>query len=73
MKHTTPGVNNELQIADSINLLSQSQKIYACTFTGKRYDIGDKLGYLQAIIDFALKNEELTSDISTYIKNLSVQ
>jgi UTP--glucose-1-phosphate uridylyltransferase len=73
MKHTSPGVNNELQIADSINILGQSQKIYACAFTGKRYDIGDKLGYLQAIIDFALKNEELTNDVSTYIKNLTTQ
>jgi len=72
MKHTVPGVNNELQIADSINLLSQTQKIYACAFTGKRYDIGDKLGYLQAIIDFALKDRELKPDISAYLSHLNV-
>jgi UTP--glucose-1-phosphate uridylyltransferase len=72
MKDTAPGVNNELQIADSINLLSRSQKIYACAFRGKRYDIGDKLGYLQAIIDFALKNKELKNDVSQYLKNLNI-
>jgi UTP--glucose-1-phosphate uridylyltransferase len=72
MKHTIPGVNNELQIADSINLLSKTQKIYACAFTGKRYDIGDKLGYLQAIIDFALKDRELQPDITAYLNHLNV-
>ena len=72
MKDTKPGVNNELQIADSINILSQSQKIYACAFKGHRYDIGDKLGYIQAIIDFALKNDELKPSVSSYLKNLKI-
>ena len=70
MKNTKPGVNNELQIADSINLLSKTQQIYACAFTGTRYDIGDKLGYIEAIIDFALKNEELSADVATYLKTI---
>jgi UTP--glucose-1-phosphate uridylyltransferase len=72
MRNTTPGVNNELQIADSINLLGQTQKIYACAFTGRRYDIGDKLGYLQAIIDFALEDKELCPDVSSYLKQLNI-
>ena len=71
MKRTKPGVNNELQIADSINLLCASQKVYAYTFKGTRYDIGDKLGYIQAIIDFALKNDELKTEVSAYLKNLN--
>jgi len=71
MKQTKPGVNNELQIADSINILCKSQKVYACAFKGKRYDIGDKLGYIQAIIDFALKNDELKPGVSTYLKHLT--
>lgn len=70
IRRTAPGVNNELQIADSINLLCRSQKVYACAFKGKRYDIGDKLGYVQAIIDFALQNSELKSDVSAYLKHL---
>jgi UTP--glucose-1-phosphate uridylyltransferase len=71
MKRTKPGVNNELQIADSINLLCTSQKVYACAFKGIRYDIGDKFGYIQAIIDFALKNEELKTEVAAYLKSLN--
>jgi UTP--glucose-1-phosphate uridylyltransferase len=67
MHQTKPGVNNELQIADSINILSKTQKIYACAFKGKRYDVGDKLGYIQAIIDFALENPELRSGILSHL------
>lgn len=70
MRRTKPGVNNELQIADSINLLCESQKVYAYAFKGTRYDIGDKLGYIQAIVDFSLKNDELRQGIITYLKKL---
>jgi UTP--glucose-1-phosphate uridylyltransferase len=73
MKRTKPGVNNELQIADSINILCHSQNVYACAFKGKRYDIGDKLGYIQAIIDFSLKNDELKNGVSAYIQTLDKQ
>jgi UTP--glucose-1-phosphate uridylyltransferase len=72
MKHTKPGVNNELQIADSINILCKTQKVYACAFKGQRYDIGDKLGYVQAILDFALRNEELQPGISEYLQHLHI-
>ena len=71
IKQTPPGINNELQIADSINILRQSQKVYASSFSGKRYDIGDKLGYIQAIIDFALENEEIGSDVADHIKKVA--
>ena len=71
IKQTPPGINNELQIADSINILRQSQKVYASAFSGKRYDIGDKLGYIQAIIDFALENEEIGSDVIEHIKKVA--
>ena len=70
IKKTAPGVNNELQIADSIVILGRSQKVYATSFTGKRYDIGDKLGYIQAIIDFSLENSEIGKDLRKYLENL---
>lgn len=70
IKRTPVGVNNELQIADSINLLGKSQKVYTCLFQGKRYDVGDKLGYVQAIIDFALQNPEVQAGVSSYLKQL---
>jgi len=68
--NTKPGINNELQIADSINMLTKFQKVYACEFEGKRYDIGDKLGYVQAIIDFSLKNKEIKFDIKNYLSEM---
>lgn len=67
---TTPGLNNELQIADSILLLRQTQQVYASSFQGKRYDIGDKLGYVEAIIDFALSHRELNADVAAYLKKV---
>ncbi|HHH79507.1 MAG TPA: UTP--glucose-1-phosphate uridylyltransferase GalU [Thermoplasmatales archaeon] len=70
IKETKPGVNNELQIADSIKILMQSQRVYASEFSGKRYDIGDKLGYVQAIIDFALENKEIGKNVKEYIKKI---
>jgi UTP--glucose-1-phosphate uridylyltransferase len=74
IKRTKPGVNNELQIADSIMLLAQRQQVYASTFQGKRYDIGDKFGYIQAIVDFALEHKEIAADVKAYllamVKNL---
>lgn len=70
IKNTSPGVNNELQIADSIKILMRSQKVYAAEFSGKRYDIGDKLGYVQAIIDFAVENKEIGKDVLEYIKKV---
>jgi len=70
IKKTAPGINNELQIADSIKILMRYQKVYASEFSGKRYDIGDKIGYIQAIIDFALENKDISTDVIEYIKKI---
>jgi UTP--glucose-1-phosphate uridylyltransferase len=73
IKKTPVGINNEMQIADSIKILMKNQKVYASEFTGKRYDIGDKIGYIQAVIDFALENQEIKDDILKHIKKISNQ
>jgi UTP--glucose-1-phosphate uridylyltransferase len=70
IRKTPVGVNNELQIADTLNLMGTSQNVYAYAFSGKRYDIGDKQGYVQAIIDFALTHDEIGTDIQRYLKEL---
>jgi len=72
IKKTKPGVNNELQIADSLKILMQTQEVYAFGFHGKRYDIGDKLGYIQAIIDFSIDNLEIGEDVKSYIQELGI-
>ncbi|RLF28417.1 MAG: UTP--glucose-1-phosphate uridylyltransferase [Thermoplasmata archaeon] len=68
IKKTPLGLNNEYQISDTIKILMKSQKVYAYEFSGKRYDIGDKFGYVQAVIDFALENREIGREVLGYIK-----
>ena len=53
-----------------MKILMQTQDVYAYGFHGKKYDIGDKIGYIQAIIDFSLKNSEIGKDVKTYIQEL---
>ena len=70
IKRTEPGHGSEIQLTDALKLLLQKQKIYAKRIEGKRYDIGDKVNYVRATLDFALKREELKDDIKNYLKKL---
>lgn len=67
LKNTQPGAGNEIQITDAIATLLQQQKIYGLKFNGKRYDCGNKLGYLEATIAYALKHPELSADFQTLL------
>lgn len=67
LKHTIPGVGGEIQLTDGIRFLLQFQEIYAHLFQGKRYDTGDKAGYIKAIIDFALENPEMRKAVSQHL------
>lgn len=58
LEHTAPGRNNEIQLTDGMKVLCHQEKMCAVDFEGKRYDTGNLKGYLESIIDFALKNEE---------------
>lgn len=64
------GKANEIQLTDAIMRMLDEEKVYAYNFKGIRYDIGDKFGYVKAIIDFALKNEELKEKTYNYIQEL---
>jgi len=70
IEQTPPGKGNEIQLTDALNLLNQHKEIYAYEFEGKRYDTGDKLGYLIATVEYALRNEELSDDFRDYLKKL---
>ena len=67
IRNAGTGFGSEIQLTDGIRLLSKSQMVYACKFKGKRFDTGDRLGYVKAIVDFALKNESLKEDIIEYL------
>jgi len=70
LEKTDPGAGGEIQLTDALRKLCQQQKMYAYTFQGKRYDVGDKLGFLQATVEFALKREDLAVDFQNYLVGL---
>jgi UTP--glucose-1-phosphate uridylyltransferase len=64
------GSGGELQLTDGICALLKREKVYAYTFEGKRHDTGDKLGFLKATVEFALKREDLGGPLREYLKTL---
>lgn len=68
----TPGSGGELQLTDALRALLKKEKIYGFTFEGKRHDAGDKLGFLKATVEFALKREDLGKDFREYLKGLAL-
>ncbi|WP_227394780.1 UTP--glucose-1-phosphate uridylyltransferase GalU [Jeotgalibacillus aurantiacus] len=62
-----PGAGNEIQLTDAIAALNKSEAVYAYEFEGTRYDVGEKMGFIQTTIDFALKNEELHDGLLEYL------
>ncbi|HEY8444652.1 MAG TPA: UTP--glucose-1-phosphate uridylyltransferase GalU [Bacilli bacterium] len=63
-----PGSGGEIQLTDAIKRLIATQKVYAFNFDGRRYDVGNKLGYLEATIDFALEREDLRDEFLEMLK-----
>ena len=72
LEETGSGSGGEIQLTDGLRRLLTREKILAYKFKGKRYDAGDKLGFLQATVEVALKNEELGADFRAYLKNLDI-
>lgn len=72
LKLTKRGAGNEIQLTDAIAALMAEEDVYAYPFTGKRYDCGSKLGYLQATVEYGLKHTELSDDFKKYLKGLNI-
>ncbi len=70
LERTPAGKGGELQLTDGMRELLKSEKIYGFTFEGKRHDTGDKLGFLKATVEFALKRPDLGGALREYLKNL---
>ncbi|MUK87344.1 UTP--glucose-1-phosphate uridylyltransferase GalU [Ornithinibacillus sp. L9] len=68
LENQRPGKNAEIQLTDALEKLNEKQQVLAYNFNGKRYDIGSKLGFVQATIDFALLREDLHDDIKEYME-----
>ncbi|WP_019154274.1 UTP--glucose-1-phosphate uridylyltransferase GalU [Robertmurraya massiliosenegalensis] len=65
-----PGKGDEIQLTDAIEALNKEQQVLAYDFSGKRFDIGNKLGFVKATIDFALERKDLKEDVLTYIEQI---
>ena len=66
------GAGGELQLTDGLRALLQKEKIYGYVFEGKRHDTGDKLGFLKATVEFALKRPDLGGPLRQYLKSLNL-
>ncbi|MBS6184037.1 MAG: UTP--glucose-1-phosphate uridylyltransferase GalU [Clostridium celatum] len=67
LENTKPGKGNEIQLTDALETLIKNEAMYAYNFEGRRYDVGDKLGFLQGTIEFALNREELRESFIEYL------
>ncbi|MCB2354546.1 UTP--glucose-1-phosphate uridylyltransferase GalU [Clostridium estertheticum] len=70
LDNTKPGKGGEIQLTDALKTLISRQDMYAYVFEGRRYDVGDKLGFLEATVEFALKRPELKVPFMKYLQTL---
>ncbi len=70
LERTKPGKNDEIQLTDALLELLKEEAMYSYNFEGKRYDVGDKLGYLQATVEYALRKPELKDEFTAYLKDI---
>lgn len=68
LEHTEPGKGGEIQLTDALKSLLKEQAMLAYPFAGRRYDVGDKMGFLEATIDFALKRPGLHDGLVAYMR-----
>lgn len=67
---TKPGKGGEIQLTDALNELAHRRKVQAYNFKGDRYDVGNKLGFLKATVEFALNRDDLATEFHDYLKKL---
>lgn len=72
IEQTTPGSGGEIQITDAMRLLLKQRPFYAVKLEGRRHDAGDKLGFLIATVEYALKRDDLGADFREYLKSLDL-
>ncbi len=72
LSQTQAGTGGELQLTDGMRALLKQEKMYAYVFEGRRHDTGDKLGFLKATVEFALKRSDLGADFREYLKRLNL-
>ena len=71
LENQEPGAGNEIQLTDAIDTLNKTQRVFAKRFDGKRYDIGNKLGFLEMSIEYGLKHPEIKEGLRDYLLNIA--
>jgi UTP--glucose-1-phosphate uridylyltransferase len=72
LEQVTPGTGGEIQLTDGIQSLLQHEPVYGYKFDGKRFDCGNKLGYLQASVEYALEHPEVKNEFREYLRSLKI-
>ncbi|OAT80232.1 UTP--glucose-1-phosphate uridylyltransferase GalU [Desulfotomaculum copahuensis] len=67
---TPPGAGGEIQLTDALRVLCREEPVYGLVFKGQRFDVGDKLGFLKATVEFALDRPDLTKEFAEYLKEV---
>lgn len=70
LEKTEPGRGGEIQLTDALKVLAEQQTMYAYNFEGRRYDVGDKQGFLEATVEMALKRPDLRDKFLTYLQGI---
>lgn len=70
LDHTEPGRGGEIQLTDALKVLARQQDMYAYDFIGRRYDVGDKQGYLEVQVEYALRRDDLAEKFGEYLKTI---
>ena len=70
LENTKPGKGGEIQLTDALLTLMEEEVMYAYDFEGIRYDVGDKLGFLKATVEYALRKEELRDEFIEYLRTV---
>ncbi|WP_427113793.1 UTP--glucose-1-phosphate uridylyltransferase GalU [Megasphaera sueciensis] len=70
LRRTEPGKGGEIQLTDALKVMAGREAVFAYNFEGKRYDVGDKLGFLKATVEYALRRDDLGEPFKAYLKEL---
>lgn len=70
LENQKPGTGGEIQLTDALQRLAEEEAMYSYNFKGKRYDVGNQLGFIAATIEFALRRDDLKDDVNAYLERL---
>ncbi|SUY45793.1 UTP-glucose-1-phosphate uridylyltransferase [Clostridium putrefaciens] len=70
LEHTKAGKGGEIQLTDALKELAKKENMYGYNFIGRRYDVGDKQGFLEATVEYALRRDDLKDDFLKYLTNV---